>query len=230
MEKQDGLSYLAKTNPDEPALMIENADTIYDDEYAALGKYTKALHVKPENITLARDGTGGLHILPYNINGTKWHPGDTITFKQLAKARGEARKLAGRYLSSSAKGKCAKAQYKLFQSIGDGAVRGAISRGVNGAKGLVDDVFSIMDPNVSGWDKMKSGMKQMAKALIQTPIKIIVDLFTPPILGLLKAPFHALGGAAKFMTGAAKTAWGLMQDNKERNDPRNLAPVRTRFQ
>lgn len=77
---------------------------------------------------------------------------------------------------------------------------------------------------------MTAGMKQMAKALIQTPVKIIVDLFTPPILGLLKAPFHALGGVAKFVTGAAKTAWGLVQDNNERNDPRNLAPVRTRFQ
>ena len=232
MKKSDGLGELAQHAPNEPARMIEDATTIYDDEFDELGRYAKALKVPAENFTLARDGTGDLHILPYNIKGTRWHPGDTITFKQLAGARHEAHKLAGRYLSSTIKGKCARAQEALFSSISNGAVRGAVSRGVggiaNGIKGTMDDVFSIFAPNVSGWDKFKSGAKQVVKALIQTPIKIIVDLFSPPILGLLKAPFHALGGAAKVATGAAKMAYGLMQDSNERNDLRNLAPVRTR--
>lgn len=232
MKKLDGLDYLAQHVPNEAALMIEDATTIYDDEFDELAKYSKALKTPLENFTLARDGTGDLHILPYNIRGTKWHPGDTITFKQLAGARHEAHKLAGRYLSSTVKGKCARAQDALFSSISNGAVRGAISRGIggiaDGIKGTMDDVFSIFDPNVSGWDKFKSGTKQVVKALIQTPIKMIADLFTPPIIGLLKAPFHALGGVAKVATGAAKMAYGLLQDNNERNDPRNLAPVRTR--
>ena len=64
----------------------------------------------------------------------------------------------------------------------------------------------------------KAGMKQVTEAIIQTPVKIIMDIFSPPIIGILKAPFHAAGGIIKAGIGATKTAFGLMQESAERDE------------
>lgn len=234
--KTDPIEYVAKRAPDETALTIETANTISDAEFTELRQFTDTLgnkDVTPFDITLARDGTGHLHVLPYKITATSWKAGDRITFRQLADARHESKKLNNRYLSGTPKGKCAKAQYRLFNSISKGAVQGAIAKGIGGVQSVAStaqDAISIFDPTVRGKDKAKAGAKQMIEAAIQTPVKMIADIFSPPILGILKIPFHAVGGVVKAGIGAAKTAVGLIQETAERDDPQQQQqhPVRTR--
>ena len=222
--RKDPLEYVARRAPNETALVIEDANTITDKEFTELRQFTDKLGkgVSPFDITLARDGTGRLHVLPYNIRMTEWKAaGDRITFGQLATARHESWKLRNRFAASSVRGKCARAQYALFNTYAKGAVKGALGKGIGGLQSVAStaqDALSIFDPTTKGKDKAKAGMKQVTEAIIQTPVKIIMDIFSPPIIGILKAPFHAAGGIIKAGIGATKTAFGLMQESAERDE------------
>lgn len=193
------------------ALRVEDANSISEVEFFELDRiFTEELpdidHAAIFDLRLGRDRLGELHVLPAPFADKK--RGEVITLGEIEGAA-YATRADAEACGDVTEREALKDNAETIDDLCDKA-DAAIGK-VQSALGDVQKAFDILDPKVKGTKKLKTGLKDLASGLIKTPIKMIRNILTNPVKGILLAPFAMFESAKDVAFGAMEVGAGAEQ-------------------
>lgn len=233
--KRDPCAFVASIDGDAPAFKVETFFDLSDREYNDIRAITGDDALR--RIAFGRDAGGRVYALAADrahgdgIGVTGLESGKIITFKNLHRAVIAARRTSAS--ASPTDRPAAIAQENALDIAERGAVAAHVAKGLGKVGGVLKGagadakkLAAAFDPTVSGKEKVKSGLMDIAQTIAQTVAKVVLNLFKNPVKGLLFAPVAVLGGAKDIAISATTATVGAVQSASE--DERQAEPQRVR--
>lgn len=256
---RDPLDLAVHRMPDETALTLEDASSISPAERKELRETIEkatdgrsgAWDEARNEIVLARDRAGGLHVLPFSrshfrVDGRgRMKAGQKLTFRQLvgfsraASSQAKDAKDATKALLTQHAQSWRSVGAASMESIGRGAgaVKGGIDKISGAAKEVAGSLAGALNPNKIGKQHIAEAAKTTVGVAIKTPASIVGGIIKNPVIGILSAPVKVAESAPKLVSVAVNLSAGTMklafeitskQDHARDNRPITMGSGRTR--